>query len=112
MCQFAAILNVGGNLEAFPTIEALAEDVEAIDVMNGEYDCFTSDGQEIRLTIIPSVRHPGVIELAKVKGEAVSAPHRISDCKAILREYLFKIGHQPSEGAPIEDLVAFLPRRD
>lgn len=39
-----------GDMEVFATLELLVQDTEAIDVLNGEYFAYTTDGYRIILT--------------------------------------------------------------
>jgi len=76
------------GLEVFPSVEALTKDLEAIDVANGEFRCFTSDGNAVELSIVRNDSNPTAIELAGVSARVIGAPEQLVDYQQIVYEYL------------------------
>jgi hypothetical protein len=52
--------------DCFSSLEKLFDGLEAIDVANGEYEAFNSNGQKVEFNIVPNARWPDSLDLAKV----------------------------------------------
>lgn len=98
------------------SIEILVAQVEALVVVNREFNCFTSDGKTIVLHVKPDVKRPDVIELARVGATVISCPERMADYCNIIYEYLKFLERErgktiPADvdpGSPIEVLARLI----
>jgi hypothetical protein len=96
--------SVSGDVTLFSTIDGLTRSVEAIDVRNGEYSCFTSEGREVVLS--------AASDYGLVSATAESSPQHEEEAKLVLRGYLmqlaesgsFDIGSGVLEEASLTDL--------
>lgn len=72
--------SVAGDVNFFSSVESLIGSIEAIDVKNGEYFCFTSDGREVTLRAMNTDSPITVTTEAQPR-------HRI-ELESVLRAYL------------------------
>lgn len=98
-----------GDIEAYPSVDAAALDVEAIDVAAGEYTMFDANGLVLQLTVDASTGRV-VIE----RGEGVEArPHELA---RRLRRYVERVGPErfslesPADAATLAQLVDAVAR--
>jgi hypothetical protein len=108
-----------GGTDVFSSVDALAHNVEAIDIANGEYRCFTSEGEAVVFDLVPNPKYPKDIELARVSATLVPAPEQQEVYQSILYDYLTQLSAnnllrlQPDISAQTElkTLASFVPRK-
>lgn len=79
-------MTAAGDVILFDTLKKLLSYVEAIDVRNGEYFCFVSDGRKVSL----SATHDYDAVLATIE----TSPHHVADVEAIFRQHLTLLAKQ------------------
>jgi hypothetical protein len=73
-------MSAAGDVTLFNSIEGLIGSVEAIDVQNGEYSCFMSDGRKVSLTVEG--------DYSPIQSTTENLPSHQKEVESILRTYL------------------------
>ncbi|MBK1869948.1 hypothetical protein [Taklimakanibacter albus] len=102
--------SVAGDVNLFSTAERLIIAVEAIDVRNDEYSCFTSEGCQVTLS--------AENDYGPVSATVETQPRHMNEAASILRSYLCWLasnGKIDADLASIErgslvELVGLVPR--
>jgi hypothetical protein len=105
--------------DVFSSVEALVNYVEAIDVSNGEYRCFTSEGEAVVLSLSPHPKDPKDVELAQVRATLVPTPEQLGDYQSILYDYLTQLSSRNqlrlqsniSAQTELKTLASLVPRK-
>jgi len=104
--------DIPGDVWIFLSLDELLRGVEAIDVLNGEYFAFVSDGREIRL-------HADS-EYSNVVAAIEDTPHHSRDLETLLKRYLstmstdgrFQIDAQRvAQSRGLEELISLIPTK-
>lgn len=74
---------VAGDVNLFSTLEHLTTAVEAIDVRNDEYSCFTSEGRQVVLS--------AENDYGPVSATVEAQPRHMNEAASILRSHLHRL---------------------
>lgn len=107
------VVDTDGELEIFRSPEAAGQQLEAIDVENGEYVAYDAIGRRLRLEVMEQ-RRPSLFGLTKMRTKEVRVeaaedePGGVAGLRAALEGSLEKLGMAPEElrAASMEELIA------
>ena len=111
------IVHARGDVSIYESVDEAQRDVEAVDVRNGEYEFYDSEGRVLRGVVVPRATWGLGKYLPPnedVKLEPVSEPGAATEVlRSVLAGYLARVGAAPINPAAsqsLDDLVATLLR--
>jgi hypothetical protein len=106
------VLAAGGDLRIFSTIAEAERYMEPVDVTNGEYVCYDSEGRLLAVRVDPRERVSRTV-VSNRYGVTVSAgqdePRHANELRSALLAFLAKVRHEEArsnEHRSIEELLA------
>jgi len=98
------VISEHGDVTVFASVEKAAQDLEAIDVRNGEYVAYDSEGKLLNLRVCVSQSNWIRREIIELE-DAEELPAHQDELKKILSEFLIQIGCCPTEQTSLSDLI-------